>query len=172
MGDKQLSHLMANGHYYLPEGGHFVSQKQVRIHQILKDYDPNLELQWIPPGSRSEPDVAFRVVCRPPGGAPYVVLTAPEADERVLARVFESDQRRAAQRLGTNGNLLNFIDNYNNALELVKAKEREEQRMEDHAIAAAAFANEKSHFRHKVNGKVIDFERVADSQPRKAIIWR
>jgi hypothetical protein len=172
MGDKNLSHLMANGNYYFPEGGHFVSQKQVRIHQILQDYDPNLELQWIPPDRRSAADVAFRVLCRPPGRAPYVVVTASEADERLLARVFESDQRRAAQRLGKNENLLNFIDNYNNALELMKAKEREEARKEDHEIAARAFANEKSRFRHKVNGRVIDFERSSDSQSSKTIIWR
>lgn len=160
MGDQNLSKLMANGHYYLPENGSFISEKQRRINEILHDYDPTLELQWIPPGSRSAEDVAFRVVHRPPGRPAYVILTSSECDERLLARVFEADQQRAAQRLGGNGNLLNFIDNYNAALELSRAKEAEERRQEDHAIAAAAIRNNKSHFRHEVNGRMVDFERA------------
>jgi hypothetical protein len=153
-----LSKLLANGYYYLPENGHFISEKQRRINEILKDYDRNLELQWIPPSDRSASDVAFRVVHRPPGRPAYVVLTASEADERLLARVFEYDQQKAAQRLGGNGNLLSFIDNYNAAVQLSKAKELEDKQQEAHEIAAAAIRNNKSHFYHKVNGRVIDFE--------------
>lgn len=166
MSNKRLSKLMENGHYYLPQDGHFVSQKQVRIHQILQEYDSNLELQWIPPSDRSSKGDAFRVVHRGPGRPAYVVLTASDVDERLLARVFESDQRTASRRLGGDGNLLNFIDNYNAALELVKAKEAEERRAEDHELAAAVFRNEKSHYRHKVNGEMIDFERFGHRNVR------
>jgi hypothetical protein len=158
MSDQNLSKLLANGHYYLPEGGHFVSEKQRRINEILRDYNPTLELQWIPPSDRSDHDVAFRVVHRPPGRPPYVVLTASECNEALLARVFEADQQTAARRHGGNKNLLSFIDNYNAALQLSRAKEAEERRAEDHAIAAAAIRNNKSHFRHRVNGRVVDFE--------------
>lgn len=153
-----LSRLLANGHYYLPENGHFISEKQRRINEILRDYDPTLELQWIPPGDRSADDVAFRVVHRPPGRPAYVVLTASECDERLLARVFESDQQTAAQRHGGNGNLLNFIDNYNAALELVREKEAHEKRQEAHELSASILRSKKFHYRHKVNGKLVDFE--------------
>jgi hypothetical protein len=57
-----------------------------------------------------------------------------------------------------NGNLLSFIDNYNAAVQLSKAKELEDKQQEAHEIAAAAIRNNKSHFYHKVNGRVIDFE--------------
>lgn len=155
-----LSRLLANGHYYLPENGHFISEKQRRINEILHDYDPTLELQWIPPDQRSADDVAFRVVHRPPGRPAYVVLTASECDERLLARVFESDQQTAARRLGGNGNLLNFIDNYNAALELTKAKEAEEKRAEAHEMAASIFRSNKFHYRHKIDGRLIDFDSL------------
>lgn len=153
-----LPQLLQNGHYYFPENGHFISEKQRRINEILQDYDPTLELQWIPPDRRSANDVAFRVVHRPPGKPAYVVLTASECDERLLAQVFSSDQQTAAQRLGGNGDLLNYLDNYNAALELVQAKAREEERAEAHEMAAAILRSNKFHYRARVNGKLVDFD--------------
>ncbi|MFE1145195.1 hypothetical protein [Streptomyces rochei] len=137
-----------NGNFYFPVDGHFVSQKQVRINEVLQDYDPTLQLQWIPPSDRSSNDLAFRVVCFPRGGAPYAVCFAEEADERLLARVFEADQTNSP-------NKLNFIDNYNKALELVRAKEAYEARQEDHELAASILRSSKSSYRH--GG--IDYER-------------
>jgi hypothetical protein len=65
-----------------------------------------------------------------------------------LARVFEADQLN-------NPNKLSYIDNYNNALELMRAKENEEARQQDHELAAAILRNRKSSFYH--GG--IDYER-------------
>lgn len=144
-----MSERLLNGNFYFPVDGHFVSEKQVRINEILHDYDPSLQLQWIPPDKRSSQDLAFRVVCFPPGKPPYLVLTAEEADERLLARVFEADQ-------ASSPNKLNYIDNYNNALELMKAKQSQEKRMEDHELAASILRSPKSSYKH--GG--VDFERA------------
>ena len=148
-----LSKLMADGNYHFPTNdGHFISEKQRRINEIIQEYDPNLELQWIPAGQRSTDDVAFRVVARPPGRAPYLVLTAEEADERLLARLFVADQQNA-----TGGrNVLSYLDNYNNAIEIYRAKTREEARVEDHDLAASIIRSNKSSYVH--NG--VDFERA------------
>lgn len=145
---------IVNGNFYFPINGQFVSQKQVRINEILQDYDPSLQLQWIPPDQRQQGDgaPAFRVVHFKDGAAPYLVCTAEECDERLLAKVFEADQVN-------NPNQLSFIDNYNAALELSRAKEAEEQRLEDHALAASIIRNTKSHYRH--GG--VDFERPGRS---------
>lgn len=144
----RLDSKLQNGEFYFPVDGHFVSQNQVRIHEILHDYDPNLQLQWIPPDKRSSEEAAFRVVCFPPGRPAYLVCTAEQADERLLARVFEADQVN-------NPDKLSYIDNYNNALEMVRAKEAEEARQWDHELAAAILRNRKSSFKH--GG--VDFER-------------
>jgi hypothetical protein len=142
-----------NGNFYFPVDGHFVSQKQIRVNEILQDYDSKLQLQWIPPDQRSNGDgPSFRVVCFPPNHPPYLVCTAEEADERLLVKVFEADQRNSP-------NKLNYLDNYNNALELIRAKEMEEQRQEDHELAAAIIRNQKSSYTHRINGELIDFER-------------
>lgn len=140
---------LVNGNFYFPVDGHFVSQKQVRINQILQDYDPNLQLQWIPPDKRSAQEAAFRVVHFPPGRPPYLICVADEVDERLLARVFEADQQNSP-------NKLSFMDNYNRALELSRMKEAEEQRQEDHQLAASILRSNKSSYRH--GG--IDFERA------------
>lgn len=161
-----LDSKLVNGNFYFPVNGQFVSQKQVRINEILQDYDPSLQLQWIPPDKRSEKDLAFRVVCMPPGRAPYAVCFAEEADERLLANVFHADQ----QRNGRSG--LTWLENYERALELTKAKEAFEQRQEDHEIAQALLRNDKSHFRIKDrNGELIDLERPRHYQPRTTYIW-
>lgn len=141
-----------NGNFYFPIDGHFVSQKQVRIHQILQDYDPTLELQWIPPNERSEKDAAFRVICRPMAKPPYLICVADEADERLLAKVFEADQKNSS-------NKLSYIDNYNNARQLLIEKEAMEKRQEDHELAASILRSNKSSYRH--GG--IDFERPRGS---------
>lgn len=154
-----------NGNFYFPVDGHFVSQKQVRINEILQDYDPSLQLQWIPPSDRSSTDLAFRVVCFPLGHAPYLVCTAEEADERLLAKVFEADQRYSS-------NKLSFIENYNRARELVIAKSEEEQRQQDHEIAAAAIRSNKSSYKfYNHRGELVDLERSGRSTSSKTHIW-
>lgn len=155
-----MSDRILNGNFYFPVDGHFVSQKQMRINEILQDYNKELQLQWIPPDRRSEKDLAFRVVHFPDGRPPYAVCFAEEADERLLAKVFEADQVN-------NSKPANYLDNYNAARELVIAKEDEERRQEDHEFAAAVIRNTKSHFRH--GG--VDFERAGRSYPSKTYIW-
>lgn len=161
-----MSNRVKNGNWYFPVDGHFISQKQVRINEILQDYDPNLQLQWIPPDKRSAEEYAFRVVHFQPGRAPYLVCVADEVDERLLAKVFEADQRNSP-------NKLSYIENYNRALELTRAKEAMEERQEDHEIAAALLRNDKSHFtiKSRHTGEVIDLERSGRPHKSKTYIW-
>jgi hypothetical protein len=155
-----MSNRVINGNFYFPVDGHFVSQKQIRINEILQDYDSTLQLQYIPADKRSSQDLAFRVVCFPPGRSPYLVCTSEEADERLLAKVFEADQANSL-------NKLSYIDNYNNALELTRAKEAEESRMEAHSMAQSVIRNTKSSYRH--GG--LDFERPGRNYKSKTYIW-
>lgn len=159
--------LTDDGHIYFPnEDGHFVSVKQQRIAEILKDYDPKLQLQWIPPGSRNEKDEPFRVVCFPENGHPYLVCTAKEADERLLANVFAADQTK-------NGQLsLSWLDNYNSAVEIYNAKINHERRQEMHEMAQAVIRNTKSSYKIRNDrGELIDLERPGRSESRTTYIW-
>lgn len=87
--DIHNSHIMVDGQ--------FVSAKAERIVLAIKDYEPELEVKWIPPGRREEGDAAYAIVHNPPGGKPYImfyVQTDDEFDERVLYRIIYNDQRK------------------------------------------------------------------------------
>jgi hypothetical protein len=140
--------LKNDGTIYFPDqNGHFVSENQRRIAEVLQDYDPNLELQWIPPVNRGPQDYAFRIVCRNNRGSDYVVCFANECDERLLAKVFHSDQQRF------NNNTLNYLDAHNAAIEAINLKRAMEEREEAHNLAYSAWTSSKIHYKH--NG--IDF---------------
>lgn len=159
--------LTDDGHIYFPTNdGHWVSEKQRRINEIIQDYDPKLQLQWIPPGRRNSEDHPFRVVCFPKNGHPYLVCTALEADERLLATIFQSDQKRHGK------GLLQWLDNYNAAKKIYNAKINHERRQEQHEIAQAIIRNTKSSYKlYNHRGELIDVERPGRSQSRTTYIW-
>lgn len=132
-----------NGNFYFPnQDGQWVSQKQMRTAEILKEYDPNLQLQWIPPGERSSADLAFRVVDFRPGFAPYAVCFAEEADERLLAKIFAGDNHR------NGGNTLNYLEAHNAAVEAMRRKEAAERNAEANEFAYAVLHSQKYHYKH------------------------
>jgi len=129
---------------YIIEGDHFVSEKQKRTAEVLSDFYPYLQLQFIPPQERrSEEDKnnCFRVVDCSPGRQPYVVCFAEEADERLLAKVIQSDNTRR--------DVGNYLDAHNAAVEIMVAKQHEEQRQEDHEFAHAVLHSKKYNYIHK-----------------------
>lgn len=160
--------LTNDGHIYFPAAdGSFISEKQRRVNEILKDYDPNLELQWIAPNKRNDDDEPFRVICRPPNGHPYLVCTALEADERLLTTVFRADAKRRGK------NLLNWLDDYNAAKSLYNAKINQDNLQEAHEIAKSVIRNDKSSYRIRTNdGELIDLERPGRRGSRQTHIWR
>lgn len=161
--------LTDDGNIYFPsnDGKTWISEKQRRINEIIQDYDPKLQLQWIPPGRRNEKDEPFRVVCFPTKGNPYLVCTALDADERLLATIFQARQN------GKRDNLLTWLDNYNSAKEIYNAKINHERRLEQHEMAKAVIRNNKSSYIIKNDeGELIDLERAGRRESRTTYIWR
>lgn len=126
--------------YLIDESGHFVSENQRRVAEILSDYDHNLQLQWIPPVERGSEDFAFRVVDITPGRNPYVVTVSHECDERLLGKVIAAD--------GKHGNQLDALEAHNAALELLATKKRQEAQMEMHEMAASIIRSPKDTYKH------------------------
>lgn len=159
--------LTDDGHIYFPtNNGEFISEKQRRINEILKDYDPQLELQWIPPGKRNEKDEPFRVICRPLNGYPYLICTGLEADERLLTTVFRADAASKGK------NLMAWLDDYNAAKGIYNAKVNQERLQEAHEVANSVIRNNKSSYMFRNGaGELIDLERPGRSQSRKTHIW-
>lgn len=82
-----------------PESGYLLSEKHLRVAERIKEYDPHLELAWIPPDKRSsdEPQLdTFCIIDRRDPGNPYVVrrLVEDEVDERLIGWLWQNDMAR------------------------------------------------------------------------------
>jgi hypothetical protein len=79
--------------FVVTDDGQWVNEHYHRLAEIIQDYDPCLELQWIPPGQRTdEADKKnpYRIVDT---RSDSVVMFASERDsaEEVLARLWGAD---------------------------------------------------------------------------------
>lgn len=118
------SHIMVDGQ--------FVSAKIERVVLAIKDYEPELEVKWIPPQHRKEGESAFAIIHDAPGNKPYVLFYVPteeEFDERVLLRIIHNDQRNGKHKLSE-------FEAAEEAVKLVQKQEWLDQMEEAHDIAA------------------------------------
>jgi hypothetical protein len=107
MGDELLNKLG----YVATEDGRFVSGDHMRIAEIIRDYDPDLCLAWIPPEQRRNQDThPWAVFYRN-----KLVATFEHCDHRILAHLWSHDSQR--------GNVLAKLDAENAAAKAVQLKE-------------------------------------------------
>lgn len=137
-----------SGAYLLDaESGSALSVKHQRIADIISDYDPSLELAWIPPRDRTAFDKEpFAIVHNMSNGNRYVVMTVPEdeVDERLVAKLFMINN--------VNGNVLDRVEALDAAARVVKLKEKMERDEEARELAHSVLRSQKSVYRH--NGVV------------------
>lgn len=131
-----------------PETGHFLSQDHLRIAEIIYDYNPNLELVWIPPENRKENDtelpfaVRFNPTGEPGGPGSYIVfqLKEDEVDHRVLQRLFEADNSKT--------DVLGALESKEAALRLIEMKKAMDEAAERKEFTQAVLKSPKSVYRH------------------------
>lgn len=78
------------------DGGYFVSEKHQQIAEIVQDFNADLEVKFIPPHLRAEPEEKewpYMIVHNgrgTAGGRPYLVmlLSEDEMDGRVIEKLF------------------------------------------------------------------------------------
>lgn len=120
---------------YDPLTGYFIHSKHQRVAEIIKDYNPELELVWIPPNKRSSEDVKpYTVVHYKKDGSQYPIfhLSEDELDDTagVVTRLYAGDmsKHRILDRLAV-------IELAEKADELVRAKEEEDASYERQELA-------------------------------------
>lgn len=121
------------------EGGYMISERHARISEIIKDYDPTLELAWIPPDKREPGDQPFAVIHRPNNAPAYVVCYSDDPDERLLARVFNNDNGKR--------DVLSEMEAHNAALRAMEMKAQMEK-MEEANDLAASILRGKNYYKH------------------------
>lgn len=140
---------------YIPtDDGQWVSEKFERLARVIKDYDPNLELRWIPPAKRTREDKKpFCVVhFNPQNGAEYVVLHASELDspEDILARLWGADSKT--------GDVLAKLDIHNDAAEALRLKDQQDRMAE---------ATDRAEFLHRSPINYLRWGKDAEGRPIK-----
>lgn len=126
-----MSELATTSVRWHEETGHFLSKEHQRIAQVIHDYDPTLELAWIPPENRTLQDThPFAIIHHPVGQPSYVVmrLKENEVDHRVIGRLWRNDVQ--------NGNVLDAIEKDEAARNAVEYLRREEEMEEAREMAA------------------------------------
>lgn len=112
----------------LSEDGRFHSARMERLSELIEDYDPYLELRWIPPDVRTEKDgPPFCIVHNPPSATnikPYIVMYFDETtpDYEVLGRIYAGDN--------WHGNVLEKMEYRNKAQEDLNKAQRRESNLE------------------------------------------
>ena len=83
--------LGGSNYVYSEAHGGFINDKHRRIAEIINEFDPTIEVMWIPRDRRGPGDKAYALRHQLPGKAPYLikVYDEEEFDERVLAELFE-----------------------------------------------------------------------------------
>ncbi len=77
------------------EDGVFISDKWLRLSEILQDMDPTIELRWIPPKNRTDMDKSkpYAIVHAPRDRKHYIIMFAGETDDPqdILARLWSGN---------------------------------------------------------------------------------
>lgn len=113
------------------DDGRFISEKVSRIAELVREYDPTIDVRWIPPDRREfATDPAFALVTRDRSGREYVIFYVQDEskfDGTVLEMLYKTDAAK-------HGNLLNDIDARNQAVKALQEKLFKERLEEAHEI--------------------------------------
>lgn len=145
--------------YVVTDDGQWVNEHYERLASIIKDYDEALELQWIPPGQRTEEadkKNPYRIFDTRSNS---VVMFASERDsaESILGRLWGADNSK--------GNVLDSLEAHNAAAEAFKLKERMDEEEMRKDFAAFLVGSEKNY--HKVTHPGTGEKLKLDDQLRR-----
>lgn len=126
------------------EDGQFVSEDHKRIAEIIHDYDPALQLAWIPPAARGVEDDGkeFAVIHTQEGRPSYFVffLSKDEVDHRVLTRLWEADNK--------DKNVLTALEAQNAAIEAIRMKQNMDDLEDKKELVGSIIKSPKSKYKH------------------------
>lgn len=123
--------------------GHWISAKVARTVEILKEYDPKLDVAWIPPENREPGEPAFMIIEHTSKGPKPIFSVESEEymDERLLEKIYMYDTAK-------HKDVLSEMDARNKARRDMVRKEHEEKLAEAHDLAFHVFKSPKIRYKH------------------------
>lgn len=125
------------------ESGQWISESVNRTIELIREYDPNLDVQWIPPNQRAEGEPAFLIVEKVGGRfVPVFSVDSEEyMDERILERIILNDHTKR-------GDILSEMDARNQAKRAILLKEKKDEMEEAHDLAHHILKSPKTRYKH------------------------
>jgi hypothetical protein len=135
-------------HIFDQESGYMLSQEHMRVAEVIRDYDPTLELTWIPPDNRvtkDDFDKPFALLHKPGDKPDYVVrkLKEDEVDHRIIAWLWMSDNARNGEDLAEK------VTAEANARQALAYLANHDKMMEKHELAASILASPLNTYKHE-----------------------
>jgi hypothetical protein len=143
-----MVNILDNTHILDTDSGMALPVKYQRIAEIIADYNPELELAWIPPGQRTVFDKEpFAIFHNAPGGR-YMIgsFREDQMDHRIIAHLFKIDNHQT--------NVLSDLEAEENAKKLIALKAQMEEHEARQDFGKALIKTKKHFYRH--GGKVYD----------------
>jgi hypothetical protein len=131
------------------DNGMFISAKISRIVELIRDYDSNLDVKFVPAERRGPNDAAFMITERLRDGREVVafyVQSECDFDEDVLAKVYESDNAKH--------DVQSVMESKNKAARAVQAARHQEELDAHYDLTRSMIVSKKHTYRH--DGKKYD----------------
>lgn len=162
MSDVNVAQIVA-APVFSQEHGEFLSSNATRLAEILHDYNPYLELVFIPSSKRDDTDThPFAIKDNSPWRKPYIVRHISEREiedpQRILEWLFEGDLSKHGL-----SDIMARSKAHEAAVELLKLKRENDIAEERQELAAALISGGRDKlnaFRH--NGKIFTDKGVRD----------
>lgn len=155
---------MADAPFYSQEHGEFLSSKAARLAEVLKDYNPYLELAFIPSSKRDETDTRpFAIRDNSPWRGGYIVRHISEAEmerpDEILRWLFEGDlSKHGVSEVMARQKAKEAADQL---LNLKREQDIAAERQELMASLVSGGRDKKNTYRH--NGKIFTPEGVRNA---------
>ncbi len=127
----------------------WVDENYARLAELVQNYDPYLELRWIPPEHRTKDDKKPYVIIDTRIEHPVLFADELEKPHEILARVMQADNKH--------GSVLDRLELRNTALEMFRLQEQNDRLAE--ASEQALFMVKSPINYLKMNGKKWDDQR-------------
>lgn len=139
----------------------WISEKFSILAEVVQDYDPALELRWIPPANRTRDDKKPYVVVDTNTNTPVQYASDLDIPEDILAKIIEGDNK--------NGSILRKLEAQERAHQLFVMKEWL-NKMDEAAEQAEFLMKSPLNWVH-FNGKKLDDQRrvIGPAKERKIL---
>jgi len=142
--------------------GTWVNSRIARIAEIIREYDSELEIRWLPRNERFKDDDVFQIVDKRINKVVFSVSDEASFNENVLERIFQADMEK---NKGRPLDVLELLELKNNTAKLLRLKARiEEDEMKEEEVASILKSPLNAY-----NHRGIRFDRHPTDQPKKTI---